>query len=102
MSGLRNYHQTKNTVKETYSLMFEGQNLKYVLQQKERYKKHPQKIYNIFDLITRLEEVIDASDPDTDNAQINHAYQTAESIKSRLFKGGQFIDPPIRMPLTNI
>ena len=97
MSGLRNYHQTKNTVKETYSQMFEGQNLKYVLEQKEHYKKHPQKIYNIFDLITRLEEVIDASDPDTDNAQINHAYQTAESIKSRLFKDDQFIDPPIRM-----
>jgi inositol oxygenase len=43
----------------------------------------PFKIYNIWTIISRLNEIHDESDPDNDLPQIVHAYQTAESIKSR-------------------
>lgn len=96
MSGYRNY-TSDNRVENTYIEMFTGQNLDYVLKQQHHYMNNPSKIYNIFEMIERLENVVDESDPDTDTAQINHAYQTAESILNRFFKGDKFLNPPIRM-----
>ena len=97
MSGFRDYNKCNNSVEETYKNMFKGQSLEYVLEQKDKYSRYPSNIYNIFDLINRLEEIVDESDPDTEHAQINHAYQTAESIQNRFFKNGRFLNPPVRM-----
>lgn len=97
MSGFRDYNKCNNSVEETYKNMFKGQSLEYVLEQKDKYSRYPSNTYNIFDLINRLEEIVDESDPDTEHAQINHAYQTAESIQNRFFKNGRFLNPPVRM-----
>lgn len=96
MSGFRKYERN-STVEQTYIDIFENQHLEYVLKQIRHYKTSPSKIYNIFDLIDRLEAVVDESDPDTSDAQIYHAYQTAESITRRFFKNGVFLNPPVRM-----
>ena len=97
MSGFRDYKKCNNSVEETYKNMFKGQSLEYVLKQKDKYSRFPSSTYNIFDLINRLEDIVDESDPDTEHAQINHAYQTAESIQNRFFKNGRFLNPPVRM-----
>tara|TARA_B100000085_G_C18475311_1_gene484886 strand:- start:69 stop:995 length:927 start_codon:yes stop_codon:yes gene_type:complete len=97
MSGFRNYKKTNNSVESTYQKMFKNQSLQYVLEQKHKYSEFPSIKYDIFDMIERLEDIIDESDPDTELAQINHAYQTAEAIRWRFFKNGKFLNPPVRM-----
>ncbi len=37
----------------------------------------------VFEALNMLDEIIDESDPDTDNAQIIHALQTAEAARKR-------------------
>ena len=97
MSGFRDYVECDIKVENTYLNMFKGQSLQYVLKQKDKFSRFPSTTHNIFELIESLENIVDESDPDTEHAQINHAYQTAESIQNRFFKNGRFLNPPVRM-----
>ena len=83
MTKYRNYktsvHQER--VENTYKKMLENQTIKYVKKMKHKYSKS--KEYNIWDLIEKLDSILDESDPDSDLPQIYHAYQTGESIKKK-------------------
>ena len=46
--------------------------------------------YDIWDIIDKLEGINDESDPDNDLPQIVHAYQTAESIRTRYIDNNRF------------
>lgn len=82
-----NYNNSsyKNTVEETYKLMYINQNEYYVKNCLKKYS-YIRNIYNVWDIIEKLNTIYDESDPDNDLPQIYHAYQTAESIKKRYFE----------------
>lgn len=86
MKNHRNYKNSEyqERVEKTYKDMLENQTINYVLKMKKRYNEKDSKgEYKIWNLIDKLENITDTSDPDNDLPQIVHAYQTALSIKSR-------------------
>ena len=78
--NFRNY-DNKNKVENTYKKMLENHTIQYLNDMKNKFI--PSKKYNIWDIITQFNSIIDESDPDSDLPQIVHAYQTAESIKNK-------------------
>jgi inositol oxygenase len=77
----RNYNIQK--VDDTYKDIFKNQRIKIVNEMRIKYDFLEPKAYTIWEVFKKLETVRDESDPDTDLPQIVHAWQTAESIKSR-------------------
>jgi inositol oxygenase len=63
--------------------MVENQSIDYVQKMKDRYTSAPYIKCSIWNMINKLENIVDESDPDNDLPQIVHAYQTAESLKTR-------------------
>ena len=80
--SLRNYEKSNDIVKTTYKNMHETQNILFVQNMMEKYKNFNLKKYNIWQLFQLLENINDESDPDTNQPQIIHSYQTAEFIKN--------------------
>ena len=82
----RNYINSdrQNNVEKTYEKMHKNQRFS-LLKTMYSYYGTPHKKYNIWDLINKLNYIVDESDPDTELEQIYHSYQTAESIKLRYF-----------------
>lgn len=91
--NFRNY-DNKNEVKHTYKKMLENHTIQHLNNMKTKFI--PSKKYNIWDIISQLNSIIDESDPDSDLPQIVHAYQTAESIKNK------FLDNDFRLKEINI
>ena len=79
----RNYTDCSNYVKQTYKNMFENQTLDYVTTIVNNNCNI--KTYEIKYIIDKQNEIYDESDPDTEQSQIIHAYQTAESINMKYF-----------------
>lgn len=77
----RQYHQAKDRVREFYKEQHEKQTMAYNLQARINFKTKIRARMTIWDAICRLSELIDESDPDTELSQIDHALQTAESIR---------------------
>ena len=82
MTTLRNYEQESKQC-ELYSLMYKNQDLKFVLHQKGKYEKLNNKIMNIHKALSLMDTFIDTSDPDVDEPNSVHAYQTAERIRKK-------------------
>ena len=79
----RNYVDCSNHVKNNYKNMFENQTLDYVSTLVNNNCNI--KTYDIKYIIDKQNEIYDESDPDTEQSQIIHAYQTAESINKKYF-----------------
>jgi len=82
MATLRNYEQDSKQC-ELYSLMYKNQDLKFVLHQKGKYKKLTNKLMTIHKALSLMDTFVDSSDPDVDEPNSVHAYQTAERIRKK-------------------
>jgi inositol oxygenase len=81
-SNLRNYEiDTPQYV--LYKDMHKNQDLEFVTQKKQQYSQLTNKIMNIKDVLNKMNDFIDPSDPDLDESNIIHAYQTAERIRKK-------------------
>src|SRR5918995_1587618 len=78
----RNYAApARPTVEEFYRLNHRYQTLDFVLQKKAKYLPLDRRTMGVWDALEYLETLVDDSDPDLDLTQIDHALQTAESIR---------------------
>ena len=81
-SNLRNYEiDTPQYV--LYKDMHKNQDLEFVTQKKQQYSQLTNKTMNIKDVLNKMNDFIDPSDPDLDESNIIHAYQTAERIRKK-------------------
>lgn len=98
MNTVRNYSDELKQIMETYKNIYENQTVEWVKQQHEKYSDFPNITANIWDIINKLDDIIDESDPDTDVSQIHHAFQTAESLKKRFLNDDNTLKKvPIKM-----
>lgn len=77
----RQYHKAKDRVRNFYKEQHEMQTMAYNLQARVNYKTKKRAKMTIWEALCKLSELIDDSDPDTELSQIDHAIQTAESIR---------------------
>jgi inositol oxygenase len=80
-SEFRDYQEAPEGVREFYRLNHEQQSLEFVKKQHETYLPLRHEKAPMWDVLMRLNELVDDSDPDTDLPQIVHALQTAEKIR---------------------
>lgn len=82
MSKLRVYKN--NTPQyELYKQMHENQTLDYVMKKKMQYSKLNNTKMSIKEVLSKMDNFIDPSDPDLDVPNSIHAYQTAERIRKK-------------------
>ena len=80
--NLRNYSiNTKQS--EFYNRMYDNQDLDFVLKMKEKYSKLDNVKMTMNKALSLLDSFIDPSDPDVDEPNSVHAYQTAERIRRK-------------------
>jgi len=80
MNDLRNYDKG-SPVYEFYREMHKNQTYGYVMEKTECYKKSYNQRITVGRVLSMMDDFIDPSDPDTDEMNSVHAYQTAESIR---------------------
>jgi len=68
---------------ELYKQMHEKQTLDYVMKKKLQYSKLNNTKMNIKEVLMKMDDFIDPSDPDLDVPNSIHAYQTAERIRKK-------------------
>jgi len=76
-------------VQHFYELNHQFQTYEYATAAKAKYSRLDKKQMSLMEAVEFLNEIIDDSDPDVDNAQINHAIQTGESLR-RMYPGDEF------------
>jgi inositol oxygenase len=78
----RNYEaEARACVKEFYRLNHRNQTLDFVLAKKGDYLSLNRRTMTVWEALEYLDTLVDDSDPDLDLTQIDHALQTAESIR---------------------
>jgi len=79
----RNYKDSarQERVSKFYYLNHKNQTLQFAKSQKEKYCKLEGKEMSCWDAVLLLNELVDDSDPDTEQSQIIHLLQTGESIR---------------------
>ena len=78
----RNYgEEARGSVKEVYYLNHTRQTLDFVLTKKAEYGRLDKGEYGVWEVIEKLNNFVDESDPDNELPQIVHALQTAEAIR---------------------
>lgn len=78
----RNYGvEARPAVREFYRLNHQYQTLDFVLQKKATYLARTRRTMRVWEALEYLNTLVDDSDPDLDLTQIDHALQTAESIR---------------------
>jgi len=79
----RNYvaSEFQDRVSQFYHQNHVNQTLDFVLKQKERFLKLDKFEMSVWEAVGMLNEIIDQSDPDTNDPQIVHLLQTAEAIR---------------------
>ena len=81
-TNLRNYKiNTPQYI--LYKDMHKYQDLEYVICKRKQYSKLSNTIMNIKDVLNKMNDFIDPSDPDLNESNIIHAYQTAERIRKK-------------------
>lgn len=80
-SDFRDYENAPETVREFYRQNHINQTLKFVLAQKKKYYPLDKIRMTIWQAMEQLDAIVDESDPDLDNAQTVHAFQTAERLR---------------------
>ncbi|KAD3068456.1 hypothetical protein E3N88_36336 [Mikania micrantha] len=73
--------ERQKQVEECYRLNHIHQTYEYVKKMREEYKKLDKLEMSIWECCELLNEVVDESDPDLDEPQIEHLLQTAEAIR---------------------
>jgi len=73
--------EARDTVKEFYRLNHTHQTLDFVREKKRDYLSLSRKRMTVWEALECLDTLVDDSDPDVDFTQIEHALQTAESIR---------------------
>ena len=78
----RNYRSpdVKEAVKEHYRKMRERQTVEYVGRMRNKYLTYDRPMH-LWDAMTRLNELVDVSDPDMDLPNVQHLIQSAEAIR---------------------
>nr|AFK45472.1 unknown [Lotus japonicus] len=82
--SFRNYDaesERKKGVEEFYRLQHINQTYDFVKRTREEYKKLDKAEMSIWECCELLNEVVDESDPDLDEPQIQHLLQSAEAIR---------------------
>lgn len=82
MSELRKY-EINTPQYELYKQMHEKQTLNYVMKKRLQYSKLNNTKMSIKEVLSRMDNFIDPSDPDLDVPNSIHAYQTAERIRKK-------------------
>jgi len=80
----RNYSDTNelhSRVYETYNLMHTNQTVEFVKDQRKKWLNFKLGKYTIMEVVDKLENFVDTSDPDVDFSNMYHAFQTAEGIR---------------------
>ncbi|CAI9100494.1 OLC1v1037613C5 [Oldenlandia corymbosa var. corymbosa] len=83
-NDFRNYNaetERQKSVEEFYRLQHINQTYDFVKRMREEYKKLDKAEMSIWECCVLLNEVVDDSDPDLDEPQIEHLLQTAEAIR---------------------
>ncbi|XP_057734502.1 inositol oxygenase 4-like [Arachis stenosperma] len=73
--------ERQKSVEEFYKLQHINQTYDFVKKMREHYKKLDKAEMSIWECCELLNEVVDDSDPDLDEPQIQHLLQTAEAIR---------------------
>ncbi|KAF5726035.1 inositol oxygenase 2-like [Tripterygium wilfordii] len=73
--------ERKETVEEFYRLQHINQTYDFVKRMREEYSKFDRAEMSIWECCELLNEVVDESDPDLDEPQIQHLLQSAEAIR---------------------
>jgi inositol oxygenase len=81
INSLRIYN-TDTIQYDLYRNMHKNQDLQYVINKKKQYSILDNKIYSMKDALQLLNTFIDPSDPDLDEENLIHGYQTAERIRN--------------------
>ena len=99
----RNYTDSlyQERVEQTYKNMLENQTVVYVYELRHKYSKFPNKEYGVWEIIEKVNSIVDESDPDNNLPQIFHFYQTGESIKSYIDDSGLLLEIQIRNFFSN-
>jgi inositol oxygenase len=84
MTDFRNYNNVNEKIRENYKLARINQNYKYVMKMKNDFKLREKVKMNIWDVIDKLSDFIDISDPDINIPNAYHLFQTAEKARSDL------------------
>ena len=79
---LRNYDIDSKQC-EFYKRMYQNQDLKFVLMMKEKYKNLDNVEMTMNKALSLMDSFVDPSDPDLDEPNSIHAYQTAERIRKK-------------------
>jgi inositol oxygenase len=77
----RDYEKSEDKVRQFYYRNRSYQTLEYVLSMEKKYSNTQEIEMDVWDALQHLNELVDISDPDTNLPQIQHALQTAESIR---------------------
>ncbi|XP_027101361.1 inositol oxygenase 1-like isoform X2 [Coffea arabica] len=83
-NSFRDYHaetERKKIVEELYRLSHINQTYDFVKKMREAYKKMDRVEMSIWECCELLNDVVDDSDPDLDEPQMEHLLQTAEAIR---------------------
>jgi inositol oxygenase len=80
----RNYKDSarQDRVSQFYFLNHKYQTLEFAKKQKERFSKGEGREMSCWDAVLLLNELVDDSDPDTEQAQIIHLLQAGESLRN--------------------
>lgn len=84
-STFRNYVNSaqQERVSNFYKEQHEHQTFDFVKKMEEKYLKLDKEEMGIWEMLEMLSKLVDQSDPDTDLSQLQHALQTAESIRKK-------------------
>lgn len=80
-NDFRDYQNAPETVREFYRQNHINQTLNFVLAQKKKYYPLNKMRMTIWEAMEKLDAIVDESDPDLDNAQTVHAFQTAQDFR---------------------
>jgi len=87
----RNYKDSARqaTVSNFYKNQHTNQTLEYAQKQKEHFTKLQGRDMSCWDAVLLLNEIVDDSDPDTEQSQIIHLLQTGESLR-KMWPGPEY------------
>jgi inositol oxygenase len=91
VDDFRNYKDSarQDKVSQFYFQNHKLQTLEFAKSQLERFKKLERKEMSLFDAVLMLNELVDDSDPDTENSQLIHLLQTGESLR-KMWPGDEY------------
>lgn len=82
VTQFRDYDNALPRVEAFYAANHKHQTLDFVLGKKREYLSLNRKTFTVWEALEFLNSLVDDSDPDVDFTQIEHALQTAESIRA--------------------